>query len=507
MIDFECPNCGKEIHVQDSAAGMKGKCKKCGSTIKVPDAPPAAAAPADDFFELADEAPAGGEAEPADELAPALPLKSKRAPSSNVPKSAPASSSASILAALTQRREDVTPNEGIALIGGVGGLALLALSTFLPWVRTPFGSSLGVGNSNGAITLALSVASAVAVGYAYTQKKYWLESLLAASAWATLATFWTGSLLVNLWRIPAILAAMVGPGFGLYLAPIAALVAAGALGYVAFQQAGVIQPERRKLFVIGSQAAAVVLGLVLGGSFSAVSVQSSPTIQVGQVITTSPGMPAIPGMPGGANPFAQPAIPSGGGASAPPNGTPAVPDPAHVVPNLNDPANPYAAAIAAKMRSLKQGEIDKLEQKKTESEKARENLKLFQVVQARARLEKRGSRKQWVRELVVKNGTDQAVSRAYFRGTLQSAGRQTPWLTDTFNQKVKGGLEPGEQAEWKIAVGRTDRWKEVEESPDLSYTVEVVRLDGPNGKPIMKADFSEDDQKRLDMLKQDGPPN
>jgi hypothetical protein len=34
-------------------------------------------------------------------------------------------------------------------------------------------------------------------------------------------------------------------------------------------------------------------------------------------------------------------------------------------------------------------------------------------------------------------------------------------------------------------------------------TVEVVRLDGANGKPLLKDDFTADDQKRLDAIKKD----
>jgi ribosomal protein S27E len=36
MIDFACTGCGTEIHVVDSLAGRKGKCRRCGSIIQVP---------------------------------------------------------------------------------------------------------------------------------------------------------------------------------------------------------------------------------------------------------------------------------------------------------------------------------------------------------------------------------------------------------------------------------------------------------------------------------------
>jgi hypothetical protein len=194
-------------------------------------------------------------------------------------------------------------------------------------------------------------------------------------------------------------------------------------------------------------------------------------------------------------------------AAASPTTTPpaadATPDDAPSAPKATRPTIPIADALAARARSNKEAEVAKLEKKQADSEQARQQLKQFQVLQASAQIEKRGSRKQWVRVVVVKNDTDQVVSHAYFRGTLQSAGRDTPVLTDTFNHKVKGGIQPGEQAEWKIHPSKSSAWKGLEESADMTYTVEVVRLDGANGKPVFKNDFTADDQRRLDAIKKD----
>jgi DNA-directed RNA polymerase subunit RPC12/RpoP len=38
MIEFSCRQCGKELKVDDSKAGFRGKCPKCSSIIVVPDA-------------------------------------------------------------------------------------------------------------------------------------------------------------------------------------------------------------------------------------------------------------------------------------------------------------------------------------------------------------------------------------------------------------------------------------------------------------------------------------
>ncbi len=39
MIDFKCENCGAKYSVKDEYAGKTGKCKNCGSAVKIP-APP-----------------------------------------------------------------------------------------------------------------------------------------------------------------------------------------------------------------------------------------------------------------------------------------------------------------------------------------------------------------------------------------------------------------------------------------------------------------------------------
>jgi hypothetical protein len=36
MIDFECPQCGNVLRVDDTAAGKTGQCKKCGNKLRVP---------------------------------------------------------------------------------------------------------------------------------------------------------------------------------------------------------------------------------------------------------------------------------------------------------------------------------------------------------------------------------------------------------------------------------------------------------------------------------------
>jgi hypothetical protein len=144
-----------------------------------------------------------------------------------------------------------------------------------------------------------------------------------------------------------------------------------------------------------------------------------------------------------------------------------------------------------------------LETKRAKSESAREQLKKFKVVRSRFyKREQEFMGKQPIIELTVKNGTDQAVSRAYFEGTLASPDRSVPWHKDTFNYDISGGLEPGEEATWKLAPNMFSDWGKVDAPPDAVFTVTVERIDGADGEAVYSTrEFDESDRKRLAELK------
>jgi hypothetical protein len=105
--------------------------------------------------------------------------------------------------------------------------------------------------------------------------------------------------------------------------------------------------------------------------------------------------------------------------------------------------------------------------------------------------------------LAVKNGTQQAVSRAYFRGTIASPDRSIPWLTETFNYEISGGLEPGETAEWLLAPNQFGKWGNVDAPEDAVFTVETIRLDGAKGDALFDSgSFDDEDAKRLANLQE-----
>lgn len=150
-------------------------------------------------------------------------------------------------------------------------------------------------------------------------------------------------------------------------------------------------------------------------------------------------------------------------------------------------------------------EIKELEDKKVKAAEARTHLAKFEVVRSRFYKQKRdflGAEP--IIELTVRNGTGQAVSRAYFVGTLASPNRSVPWLKDEFNYSISGGMEPGEEAHWKLSPNMFSNWGKVDAPADAIFTVTVEQVDGADGKPLFSVrEFSERDAERLEKLKKE----
>ncbi len=157
-------------------------------------------------------------------------------------------------------------------------------------------------------------------------------------------------------------------------------------------------------------------------------------------------------------------------------------------------------------RERQQGlsEIEELLEKKQRAEIAKQQLAKFKVL--RSRFYKQSQRfgdPEPIIVLELTNGTPSAISRAYFQGTLASPGRQIPWLKETFNYQVPGGIEPGETASWSLAPNRFSEWGKVRVPEDAVLTVEPYRLDGPDGEALYDATgLGEHEQARLERLQE-----
>ena len=146
--------------------------------------------------------------------------------------------------------------------------------------------------------------------------------------------------------------------------------------------------------------------------------------------------------------------------------------------------------------------IQEFQAKRTAAERSAKKLEKFEIVRSRFYIYEGSFSDRPVIELTVRNGTDHAVSRAYFEGTLASPGRSVPWVKDTFNYNISGGLESGEVATWTLAPNPFSDWGTVDTPLDAILSVTVERLDGPDGETLYSTrEFTEWDRQRLDELK------
>lgn len=146
-------------------------------------------------------------------------------------------------------------------------------------------------------------------------------------------------------------------------------------------------------------------------------------------------------------------------------------------------------------------EIAELLERKRLASEAEEMLAGFEVQNSSFYFRESSFTTQPIIELWVKNNTGHAVSRVYFEGTLATPGRSVPWLEDDFNYSISGGLEPGEDATWKLAPNQFGEWgRAPKDRKDMVLTVKVTRIDGADGEALYDAMFSNDEIDRLSEL-------
>src|SRR5262245_27392612 len=193
-ITVTCPSCQQKCAVQDEHAGLKVGCPKCGKPIDVPKAD----------LPGADPAPAAGGASAGNFMG-------------NLDKSIQALG--------------LDPLSTKLLYGGLSSLALLFLATFLPWFNLGgIASVLGVSWSMGILSMLLTLGAAGFIGavlFGLLKPNLFDISLYVGAGWAALSALWR---LVNVFQLGGF------SGFGLYIALLASLGAAGCLGYLVFNK-------------------------------------------------------------------------------------------------------------------------------------------------------------------------------------------------------------------------------------------------------------------------------
>ena len=162
------------------------------------------------------------------------------------------------------------------------------------------------------------------------------------------------------------------------------------------------------------------------------------------------------------------------------------------------------AEIERKKKEQAKGEIEELYQKMAQAENDKEMLAKFEVKRSRFYKRKTGTyyvQEEPIIEITVMNGTDKAVSRAYFLGTVASPNRSVPWIKEDFNYEISGGLEPGEEVTWYLTPNMFSDWGKVDTPKDAVFTVDVTQLNGADGEEMYSVNnFGEDEKERLEEL-------
>lgn len=105
--------------------------------------------------------------------------------------------------------------------------------------------------------------------------------------------------------------------------------------------------------------------------------------------------------------------------------------------------------------------------------------------------------------LTVLNNTNHSISRAYFSGIAKTDGREVPWLQETFNYSIPGGIAPKEKQTWRLQPNMfSGEWSSVRVPSSARFEVSVEKLDDPSGNALWGgARFSKADAELLDSLK------
>lgn len=213
-ITVTCTSCSQACAVADEHAGMQVRCPKCGNVINVAPLPTAAPATATPVA-----------------AAPPPPPSAGPAPTGTGPDFGALLSSFFQAVGLDAQGRTL-------LYVGFGCLAVMLLSTFLPWISisitfegiTAFGGSV-IGIRIWFGTLLFLVTGGALGFFAFVifgkQPKLFDIALWVGAGWSGLSF---------LWRLANIIEVGSLAGFGLWLCLLASLGAAGSLGFVLFQR-------------------------------------------------------------------------------------------------------------------------------------------------------------------------------------------------------------------------------------------------------------------------------
>ena len=165
-------------------------------------------------------------------------------------------------------------------------------------------------------------------------------------------------------------------------------------------------------------------------------------------------------------------------------------------------AGALKAQKKAEERARIKTEIVEIERKRAADQAARVHLARFEVSGCRYYRKEGFGKGEAIIEFSVHNQTRFHVARAYFRAALSTPERPAPWLKHSFNYEIPGGVPPGEQVTWSLIPSGFSAWGRTQVPDEAKLTIEILRLDGLDGREIFSAmHFTEADDALLADLR------
>lgn len=105
----------------------------------------------------------------------------------------------------------------------------------------------------------------------------------------------------------------------------------------------------------------------------------------------------------------------------------------------------------------------------------------------------------------IRNDTKKAISRIWADAVLTSTGRKVPWIKDSFNYIIRGGLNPGETQRLNLDPGMFSEWATLENRSDYRLSITITRAEDENGNLV--CDDPDADSKPEKSADKDAPKN
>lgn len=148
-------------------------------------------------------------------------------------------------------------------------------------------------------------------------------------------------------------------------------------------------------------------------------------------------------------------------------------------------------------------ELGLLRERKAQADAARAGLANFEVTRSRFYWSEDRFSREPVIDLTVRNGTGETVTRFRAQGVLSSPGRETPWVDDSFSYAIRGGMEPGETEQFKLAPNMFGAWASApRDRTDMILTVSILSVEGADGEDLFDVDWEPEDESRLAAIEQ-----